>query len=227
MAKDTVRYVCPVCQTHYRGYDGCPTCNDRYAKRELAVERARLCETIPIAFKWAKFNHHPFTQRVCDSEAIKKAIKTTDPLAKRSIKSVILDGPSGSGKTAIACAILHAIVWADQRVSIRFQRATDLSHTFGRYSRTNDDNHIELSKEANVLVIDDLGTENAQGTDCVRTIIHHRFDENRPTIYTTWMTPTEIEKRYGQGTTRRILQFGITIRVCKKNAPQPNVAPTN
>ena len=70
-----------------------------------------------------------------------------------------------------------------------------------------------LAMRARVFLLDDLGSDSAIDSSPIQNIIAERHAEDRVTWITTGLSPTEIAKRYGGGTARRILQDALSIRI--------------
>ncbi|MCL2777734.1 MAG: hypothetical protein FWD73_06990 [Polyangiaceae bacterium] len=58
-----------------------------------------------------------------------------------------------------------------------------------------------------LLVIDDLGSEDARFGTVVSEVIYERHARNRKTWITTGVRPADIAQRYGGGIVRRVLEW--------------------
>jgi DNA replication protein DnaC len=103
---------------------------------------------------------------------------------------LFLSGPCGTGKTHLAVAIArYAMEW--HRMSVYFAVVPDLldhlRSTFDPNSGSAYDDRFATIKNAPLLVLDDLGTENATpwAKEKLYQIINHRYSEQMPTVITT------------------------------------------
>jgi DNA replication protein DnaC len=102
---------------------------------------------------------------------------------------MVLMGPYGSGKTHLAAAI------ANYRAGLEraplFVVAPDLldhlRSTFGPNSTVSYDELFEEVRSAPLLILDDLGTQNATpwAREKLYQILNHRYVANLPTVITT------------------------------------------
>ena len=220
-ASDENEYKCCICKAPIPHPGICDKC---VAKQKAEEERARnklqTVSTIPLAFRWAVFSEQVLYARVRDREAIRKADGVVAKLASGEVSSVVFLGPSGVGKTSLACAVLQASKAYRVGATARFQSAIELASAcrataFGRESEVS-----ERSKSASLLVLDDVGSEPALGADAIREVVHYRSDHGKPTIYTTWQTSKDLSFRYGDGTTRRIMELSTQISMVKHQYPE-------
>lgn len=138
-------------------------------------------------------------------------------------ESVLLVGPSGSGKTSLAAAIVRQVIensardaidaWETMTVARRlahrilFTPAYHLARASAYSKLGSRPELVTAAVEANLLVLDDLGTDLdvfAQHQSTVREVIHERHAEERPTIVTTYLIQAALEKSYGAGICRRL-----------------------
>jgi DNA replication protein DnaC len=103
---------------------------------------------------------------------------------------LFLSGPCGVGKTHLAVAIArYAMEW--HRMTVYFAVVPDLldhlRSTFDPSSGTAYDDRFSTIRNAPLLVLDDLGTENATpwAKEKLYQIINHRYIEQMPTVITT------------------------------------------
>ncbi|HEX8789315.1 MAG TPA: hypothetical protein VF765_00080, partial [Polyangiaceae bacterium] len=64
---------------------------------------------------------------------------------------------------------------------------------------------------ADLLLLDDLGTECNTADNAVPHVIYARYNAGRPTWVTTGITASAVTQRYGEGITRRISEPGRVV----------------
>jgi DNA replication protein DnaC len=196
----------------------CAECQalDRRQLREAALRAAR--ESIPPAFR--AIDAQQVRQRTkVDAGTLERARAATTRLR------VVLVGASGFGKTTLASWMLRQIldpgVDGAPEVFGRARRALFVDapalcravrdHPLG----AGDAPLLESALRASVLVLDDVGQELELRMPCnpVVEVIRERHAANRATWVTTFLSPAGLEKGYGSGTARRVLDGAAVISV--------------
>lgn len=146
-------------------------------------------------------------------------------------QNLLMMGTAGLGKTKLALAIADRVL--NRGYDVIYTSAADLMSQLGReHFQEEDSPWMESVKEADLLILDDLGTEflNAYTTSALYELVNHRLLVHRPTIYTTNITDAAvIESRYTEKIASRILGncrilrfFGQDIRVQEGAARRKN-----
>lgn len=175
-------------------------------RRQLRVDAA--CAGLPALYSFAL--HHMALARFVARE---EAIAETERAFAKSAPALVWVGLSGSGKTTLACAAARH--WAAQAGGGRivFARASELA-TASRYHALGEGQpeRIKAAIGADLLILDELGEplRAAQWSD-VEDVVFARYEQNRPTWVTTWLSPDGIKTHYGDGFARRILQRATVI----------------
>lgn len=189
----------------------CDACDERIAKENMDRALEGAMESIPMHFRWARFDSELMPQRIAH-KYIAQAREAAD-LLHRLGQSVVLVGKAGSGKTSLACAILRHV--AAQRGShawrCRFVPALEVAASRGDYGARS-----VMSAEAigaSCIVLDDIGQEAEADRIRITEVMHARHDASKPTIVTTCYEPAVIAARYGGGVDRRVFEGASLIMI--------------
>lgn len=124
-------------------------------------------------------------------------------------RSLYLSGDVGTGKTHLAVAVMNELI-RKRRVPSLFVTVPELLDNLrGAYMVPGRDldEWMEAVKNADLLVLDDLGSE--KPTDWVRerifVIVNHRYREALPTIFTSNIGPKDLGAKLGERTASRII----------------------
>lgn len=119
--------------------------------------------------------------------------------ARRPQGWLVLFGNYGVGKTHLAAAIANAALRRHYRVlfTIVPDLLDHLRSTFGPSSEVEYDNRFEMVRDASLLILDDVGTENttAWAREKLFQIFNHRYNYALPTVITSNRKPEDIDPR--------------------------------
>jgi len=124
-------------------------------------------------------------------------------------------GPVGTGKTMYACAL--AIETAKQSFlskkgipSLLFIRSSEFLESIRKsYNQENTEPIMQMAVDANILILDDLGTEKATEwtLDMLNSLINTRYERIRCTIITSNFDLNEIADKVDDRTASRIYEM--------------------
>lgn len=203
-SKDDVR--CPICQD--AGYlradvpPGHPSFGRLFPcqckRKELDEQRAEDLRRLSNLDAYTEHSFEDFDPSMSGTEeAFEAALAFAQEPDHRWL---FLAGPCGVGKTHLAVAIAkYAMQW--HHMSVYFAVVPDLlDHlraTFDPNSGSAYDDRFTSIRNAPLLVLDDLGTENATpwAREKLYQIINHRYSEQMPTVITSNVELRKVDER--------------------------------
>jgi len=217
MPNGEVRKICEKCKDV--GYipqknGSVRKCECLVLKEKMAIVE-RLFKDSKIPKRYLDFN---YDNLVLDKSFIEK-IKTHDLKEKRN--SLLLFGGYGSGKTTLATVYLKAKV--NEGIAGIFISVPDLlDHIRSAYDeaqRLSPDEIIEQAKKVDLLVLDDLGAEKPSEwvKEKLFQIVNYRYNELLPTIFTSNLSPEELENKIGERIVARIMEMAKIIKLVGRN----------
>lgn len=127
------------------------------------------------------------------------------------IKSLLFYGPTGLGKTFLSSAVAKEIM--DNGKTVVYVRATRLfaMNEDYKFGRSSDRSVIDNIYNADLLIIDDLGTEpyNKNSISFLFDVINERIAENKKMIINTNLQLNELTKLYSTRFTSRLYEYFI------------------
>lgn len=124
-------------------------------------------------------------------------------------KGLVFYGPTGLGKTFLSSAIAKEIM--DKGKTVVYIRATRLFSVNEDYKfgRSTDKSVIDNIYNADLLIIDDLGTEpfNKNNLSFLFDVVNERTAENKKIIINTNLQISEITKMYSMRFTSRLYEY--------------------
>jgi len=137
---------------------------------------------------------HPDEQKSLD-----KAFMAAQQFAEKPKGWLVLMGAYGTGKTHLAAAIGHyRLAMGDDPIfSVVPDLLDHLRATFSPTSTISYDSVFSQVRTANLLILDDLGTQNATpwAREKLYQILNYRYETRLPTVITTSATLEEIDPR--------------------------------
>ncbi|MCL2694028.1 MAG: ATP-binding protein [Oscillospiraceae bacterium] len=140
------------------------------------------------------------------------------------VEGILMLGKTGLGKTYLSLAIAGAVI--TKGFGVIYGSAPDLLRRIEKehFGREDDSNTAELLQSADLLVFDDLGAEFESQfyISAFYNLLNSRMNAGLPLIINTNLNEKELNKRYGDRITSRLLNMeclkfmGDDIRVSKK-----------
>jgi DNA replication protein DnaC len=155
----------------------------RLAKLRKASNLQHLREMTFDAFKVGQ-HHSPEV-----SFSLQDALNTAREFARSPSGWIVFTGPYGCGKTHLAAAIAN--YRADQGLPVLFVVVPDLLDylraAYGPNSAVTYDERFEEVRSVQLLVLDDLGTQNTTpwAAEKLYQLLNHRYNAKLPTAITT------------------------------------------
>lgn len=149
-------------------------------------------------------NLEPFRDKTFENfdrsvPGVQRAFARSFEFARQPRGWLVLMGGYGCGKTHLAAAIANEVIRINYEVlfTVVPDLLDHLRSTFGPNSEVNYDERFEQVRQAKLLILDDLGTENATAwaREKLYQIINHRYNYSLPTVITTNREPREIDPR--------------------------------
>lgn len=122
--------------------------------------------------------------------------------------NLLFTGSAGLGKTHLALAVADAVL--DRGYDVLYTSSAALAAQLSRehFDRDTDDDWLDACKEADLLILDDLGTEfmTQLTVSVLYELVNTRMLCRRPTIYTTNIVDQAVfEARYTEKVASRML----------------------
>lgn len=204
-------------------------------KCKLVERERRMANELLEMSNLSAFQDKTFATFDADVRGVKRAFLRAREFAKRPDGWLVLFGNYGTGKTHLASAIANELLHQNYRVlfAVVPDLLDHLRSTFGPSSEIEYDQRFEMIRDAAVLVLDDLGTENTTpwAREKLFQIINHRYNGRLPTVITSNRRPEEIEPRIFSRMSDRavceefILMDGIDYRQLPLNQRRTTQAP--
>ena len=211
----TPRYHCPLCgDTGMQGGNPC-SCVAEVARR---LRREEINAASPLGLcQFASFE----VERYSDAVEAELGISPREYMGKllnycrnyaarfsQNSPNLLFMGHTGLGKTHLALAIADAVLEGGH--DVLYTSAAALAAQLGRehFDYSNNDEWLAACQEADLLILDDLGTEyiTPLTISVLYELINTRMLTHRPTIYTTNITDQSVfVARYTEKVASRML----------------------
>lgn len=176
------------------------------AEQQLRAKSSAL-GTLPARFAGVTLVD-PWLAELVGPEALAKA--RTSLTAERAI----FVGPTGAGKTSLAAAMFRAAVEGGRDVlSFRWVSSHALAKARASSSLGEEAPLVERCLRARLLVVDELGQEDARHASAVVEVLYERHAEGLSTWVTTGAGPKALSDRYGGGIARRLYEGAALFRL--------------
>jgi DNA replication protein DnaC len=196
---------------------GCPICKGAgYLRADVPFGDPLFGRLIPCECRAAEVdkrdyedlqrisNLEPFREKTFENfdrsvKGVEKAARIAEEFAKSPDGWLVLKGGYGCGKTHLAAAIANYSV--QKRFPTFFTVVPDLldhlRSTFGPSSEIQYDELFDKVRATPLIILDDLGTENATpwAREKLYQIMNHRYNYGWPTVITTNREMREIDDR--------------------------------
>jgi DNA replication protein DnaC len=203
-------YECPKCKDS--GFVNCRMCECMH--RELVLEGFRSSGIGRMIDRQSFDNFSLDYYRTSDADYermkinLEAAIEFSET-APPAYENLLLCGSTGLGKTHLSSAIAKRVI--ERGYDVKYESVQNILSDFehdrfrsGYGAELDERSHVYL--EAELLIIDDLGTEmtNTFTVSVLYQIVNTRINQGRPTVISTNLTQKELRERYGDRVASRI-----------------------
>ena len=216
-------YECPKCKDS--GFVDCRMCECMH--RELVIEGFRssgIGRMIDrqsfdnFSLEYYRTSDADYQRMKVNLEAAIAFSETTPP----SYANLLLCGSTGLGKTHLSSAIAKRVI--ERGYDVKYESVqnilSDFEHDrFRSGYGAEPDERSRVYLEAELLIIDDLGTEmtNSFTVSVLYQIVNTRINQGRPTVISTNLTQKELRERYGDRVASRIFGEYRPLLFCGKD----------
>lgn len=139
--------------------------------------------------------------------SVQKLREFSDCFDADSYRNFLLIGGTGLGKTHLSTAVAKNVI--NRGYDVLYVTATGMLSDFEkkRFGNGEEPKHrLERYTEAELLIIDDLGTEtvNQFTLSCIYDVINERINRHHSTIINTNLSKKDLETRYNERITSRL-----------------------
>jgi len=183
-------------------------------KRELvlaALDSSGLSSLIKDQnFKTFSLDYYKDSDRANMTKVVNTLMAFSDQFSPKNGQSWLFIGPTGLGKTHLSTAVAVELIKKGYDVVYESTQQIMTDYETVRFSSgySSDREMPDLTRytEADLLIMDDLGTEmTTQYTiSCLYNIINTRINRNLSTIISTNLTQKDLRERYSDRITSRL-----------------------
>lgn len=174
---------------------------------EKRIEAVRLLESSNIGQRFKSRTLESFQTKSPKTKALKKLAE--DYVAnwesnKKNGKGLFLFGNVGVGKTHIAAGVTQKLIYDHGVKSLLLPVPELLQRVRGSITDGGVEKMLNLYSKVELLVLDDIGTERVTEwvAEFLYLLVNARYEAQRPTIYTSNMSPSEIVQRMAMANLR-------------------------
>jgi len=236
--------LCPECQfavseTHHgwlktdrRMYDDelgmmvdelqpCPSCSGAVARRARFEQYRTLMQQARLPRASETWTFETFPMLAGKAEAVKETAMYARGAARATFTNLYLFGAFGGGKTGLAVCVARARL--EQAQPVLFWTLPDLltriKATYDPKREESENELIEQLGTVDMLILDDLGTEKPSEwqREKLYQIINRRMNDDRETVFTSNVTPYDLEAHVGTRIVDRILYHCLPVELAGVN----------
>lgn len=182
------------------------------ARRDARIKNLQKKSGLSERLKRCSLSNFERFSNPSATRAFEKAMQYVDGWEenREAGRGLYLCGDVGTGKTHLAVAVMNDLI-RRQRVPALFVTAPELLDNLRPQSYNNPelgmDQWMSSVKNADLLVLDDLGSEKATAwvQERVFIIVDHRYREMLPTVITSNIGPQELGDKLGARTASRVV----------------------
>jgi len=197
-----------------------PECEKKNERREweLARREARVNSLRERSGLTKRLRRHTFANfKPYVSQSAAKAVEKVEEYLgdweenREEGLGLYLCGGVGTGKTHLAVAVMTELIKRKRVPSLFVTVPELLDNLRGAYNDPGRDidEWMDAVKNADLLVLDDLGAEkpNPWVRERLFVIVNHRYRESLPTIFTSNIGPKDLAEQLGERTASRIIEM--------------------
>ena len=208
-------YTCPICKdtgTHGNYYCKCYLDLIRQTAKANIKGAAQLqkCTFETFSLHYYSDTPDPSIGRSCRQimGSVRDYLQTYADTFSLQSKSLLMMGKTGLGKTHLSLAVVNRVI--DRGFNVYYDSAQGILDRLEKdhFDRNNRDDALQEDLYgSDLLVIDDLGTEMVTSftVSALYRLVNERMNDGLPTIFSTNLTMPELEAKYSQRLTSRIL----------------------
>ena len=220
-----IRYFCPICQA-----TGIAVVNMR--TRELTLEGFRASGIGHLIEKqsFENFSLDYYRSSKEDYALMERNLAAAKEFAESvppTYANLLMVGGTGLGKTHLSTAIARRVI--ERGYEVKYESVQNViaayEHDRFRSGREGDDEESRVYLDAELLILDDLGTElvNSFSVSALYHLLNTRINREKPTVVSTNLMQEELQAKYSDrifsrllGEYRILLFKGTNVRYLKK-----------